>query len=458
MALLVAVGGCAGGSIAPVAGDKMLVLGGASGELYTKLKSKYREVRTSGQPQDLSGYRLVVADGATITPRDLSRHGAIRRALASGVSIVLLHASELHKQALLRDRLLPFAVRGESDAYLVTSRRPREYRVRNLRPLALDLRRQEQELDENGVLTGKHERKSAQVPVSSTRVDRFLGLIEADSTRQVSPPTPPSDYPQASWFTASITDDFSGSNPDFYNDLFEADVTFTFSAYFDNGASLPSKYFQWVACTVDGTVTPQPPGTDQVDARGFAMTMNQCSMQPNNSTGNGLQLSLVDVQPTNVTNSLSSGMLFDIGYKGSANNTAWTWSQQLSQSVGGFNGWSATSAPSSQINGANLQYMQTSPYNGDNSNWGNAYYKVFAGKHIHPMNSNSTQAMGLVGQALWRTQDVFTGSVTIDVATTVTCTLLTVSNYFFYSKPAHQVVQTAQSLSIDLDLGSIQAP
>ncbi|HRF58848.1 MAG TPA: hypothetical protein PLH94_02910 [Fimbriimonadaceae bacterium] len=455
--VVVVLGGCAGGSNAPNAGDKMLVLGAASGELYTKLKARYREVRPTGQPSDLSGFRLVVVDGDTISPEDLARHSAIRRALTTGVPLLFLHASEPHKRSLLGAKLLPFSVKGQSDGYLVTTDGPGRYRVRNLRPLALDIRKRNAELDDHGVLTGSHEQKSARVPVSSERVDQFLDFIQLDRGRQVAPPTPPSDYPQSSWFTVSVSDDFSGTNPDFYNDLFEASLTYTFSAYYDSGSTLPSKYFQWVACSVEGTVTPQPPGTDEVDARGFAMTMNECSISPNNGPGNGLQLSLVEVQPTNESNNLSSELLFDIGYKGDG-NTAWTWTQQQSQSVGGFGGWEASSAPSNQVNAANLQYMQTSPYNGDGSNWQDAFYKVFVGKHIHPMNTNSTQAMGLVGNALWRTQAVFDGTVTIDIQTAVTCILLTVSNYFVTSRTAHQVVATAQSTSIDLDLGALQIP
>jgi hypothetical protein len=103
--------------------------------------------------------------------------------------------------------------------------------------------------------------------------------------------------------------------------------------------------------------------------------------------------------------------------------------------------------------------MQTSPFNGDGSNWMDAYYRVFVGRHIHPMSDASTSAMNVIGQVLWKTQAVFSGTVQMSCGHESQMTYLSVNNYFFKNDPHYNSYFIgAAPLIVNLDLSQIQAP
>lgn len=454
--------GCGGGGPAPIAKDRMLVLGSATGPVYEALRSRFKEIRVSSPPSDFRGYRLVVVDGTSSMPGDARSLGFARNALGAGVSVLMVNARQEHKSALLSAKLIPAAPRGPSDGILITPLAgARRYHLANLRPAQVRNRKTENERDPSGVLSGSYAEASKLTESTPDRIAAFLDIVESqtDGANRAAPvaPTPPSDYPTSSWFQVSLTETLSPSQ---VAGQFSSTTTFHLYGYFDSGSSFTNRWFQWLAIAADGLVTPSPPVQDQVDNRGPMAVWYALNLNPDNTNGNGLQLFLVDAQPTSSANSLSSSLEFNIGYRGQSGNTAWLWQQGLSQTTGSFNGWLATAPPpsSNDINAVTLSYMQTSPFDGDLSNWENAYYKVFVGAHIEPINGSSRNPMEIVGQSLWRTQQVFDGVVTMILDTNVHLCELSVTNYFFTWKPHLVAWGWYISNGIDVDLGQLTAP
>lgn len=461
------LGGCAGGSFAPTARDSMLVIGGGSGPVYAKLRGKFREVRGSGQETNPGNAKLIVVDGSGFGPSALAALPILRRALDSGVSVLCLNASEPHKKALLTAKLTALCSHGTSDAFLVTPLGGgNRFHVTNLASKQLRRRRIAHERDPNGVIIGQHHTSTQDLPVNDALVDRYIGQIsdrlEVQGRSPATVPTPPTDYPSASWKQYAYTEVWNtGADGSINNQSIGHDITYTFLMYFDSGATLSTHWFQWVAVSVDGTVSPSAPTLNDEDHRGWVVTQNMIQMDPVDDTiGNGLQLAFVQSQPTNVANTLSSSMNFDIGYKGANGNTAWLWQQSLSQTTGSFSDWSATSLPpsSGDINAVTLNYMQTSPFDGDGSNWTDAFYTVFQGKHIHGINSSSANPMEIVGQALWRTQLPFSGVVSLQVDSGTLMTNLRAKNDVFTYHEYYNSDYFGSSMVLDLDLSQIQAP
>ncbi|MBX7133881.1 MAG: hypothetical protein K1X67_14505 [Fimbriimonadaceae bacterium] len=462
---LLGLSGC--GGTAPTSEPRMLVYRGASGEVFDGIRSQIRAVTSATEPSDLNRFQLVTLDGNLVSSAEIGGLNLIRRAFGSGVSVLLVNASESHKRALLDAKLVPLSAHGTSDAYLVTPLPGgRRFHITNLRPLRLQKRAKSQELDPDGTLTGSHGQSEADIPTSVDRIAGFVEVVKArlgEQGRSVPvTPSPPTDYPKSSWFQVSYTDGWAVNNDpiiDWQN--VDYDATYTFYGYFDSGDSLPSKWFQWLAFSVDASVTPSAPTSDQVDDRGYVHTMTEIYAEPDDSAGgNGLQLSLVDAQPTNANNALSSSLQFDIGYKGQNGNTSWLWQQGLTQTMGSFGGWSGSivPAPGNELNGTQMRFMQTTSFNGDGSNWTDALYRVFVGRHIEPINSSSRNPIELVGQALWRTQVAYSGVVTIDVGESVLMTDIMVKNYFFTYKPNYSNNSYGTSRTFDLDLGQLAAP
>ena len=458
------VGGCAGGSTAPTFRDTMIVIGGGSGPVYTKLRSQFREARGSGQETSFGRAKLVVVNGAALDPASMASLPLLRKALDGGVSVLFLNASEPHKKALLQAKLTALCPRGSSDAFLLTplgggSR----FHVTNLTSRALGRRSIAHERNPNGVLIGQHRTSTIDLGVTDEVADGFLTQVEKRLAEQsrgpATTPTPPSDYPADQWAQYAYTETWNtGASSAINNQSIGHDITYTFTMYFDSGDSLPSHWFQWVAVSVDGTVNPSAPTQNDEDHRGWVATQTVLSLNPvNSSTGNGLELAFVESQPSSASNSLQSALSFNIGYKGSGGNTAWLWSQSLSQTTGSFSGWQATSAPptSNQVNAVAMNFMQTSPFNGDGSNWTDAFYTVFQGKHLHSINSSSANTMEILGQALWRTQQVFPGVVAIELDSMTKMTSLEAKNEFFYTHEYYSAEDYSASAIIDLDLSAI---
>lgn len=461
-----ALWGCGGGT-APASRERMLVYRGASGPVYLGLRDHFQEVRSGTEPSSLDNYSLVMLDGNAVAPSEMASLSVIRHAMTSGISVLLVNATEGHKRALLDAKLVPISARGMSEAYLITPLPGgRRFHVTNLHPMSLKQRLVHQEHDASGYLSGTHDEGVREAPLSDEQVASFVQKVRervADQGQAVpASPTPPSDYPKSSWFEVSVTDGWALKNdPDIGGQSVDYSGTYTFYGYFDSGDTLRSKWFQWLALAADSSISPSAPVNDQVDNRGFVPTLNEIFAAPVNTfAGNGLQLSLVQAQPTSANNSLSTSLEFNIGYKGQTSNSAWLWQQSLNQSLGSFGGWttSVLPPPSNDVNAPLIQYMQTTPCNGDASNVLEAYYTVFVGKHIYPMNASSRAPMGLVAQSLWRTQEAFSGVVQIQVGSSAAFLDLAVTNYFFAYRIAYSLVSFGGSHLYDVDLGQLTAP
>lgn len=409
---LVEVCGCGGGT-APLTREKMLVFRDADSPVLTELRTMFREERYTGS-QDPAKYRLIVVDGDSTAPNEIGTVPLVEDALRKQVSVLLLDVNEAHKSALTAAKLTQAYTSSDSAAYLVTPLPGgRITHLTNLRRMPLKQKFIEQRL-ENGVLHGSHEDSSSDLTIEGPHLAAFVQEVSrrlASQRSTIPPPTPPSDYSSGSWFQTNVTEIWAKVPPLMNGQYISHAITYNFYVYFDSGSTLPSRYFQWCAMSMNGIVEPSPPGVDTNGERGFSHTLFAADIVPVNTTaGNGLQLDLYNAQPNQITNTLTSNMEFNIGYKGGP-NSAWLWQQDLTQQTPNFNGWEATSPPppSQQINAARLQAMQTSPCNGDASNWSFG----IDGNTVKPMNPASTTTFEPLGQVVWRTQEVFDGIVQV---------------------------------------------
>ncbi|MBX7133698.1 MAG: hypothetical protein K1X67_13580 [Fimbriimonadaceae bacterium] len=410
---LVVTCGCGGGT-APLTQRKMLVFGIADSPVLSELRKTYREDRYTGS-QDPARYALVVVDGDSTTPKELGSLPLVSEALGKRVAVMLVDVGENHKAALTGAKLTQAHTGGDSAAYLITPLGGgRVTHLTNLRRLSLKQKRVRQVLGKDGVLQGSHQDSSSDVSIDGPHLAAYMQEIASRLTVQrttITPPAPPNDYPSSHWFQTSITDMWAKVPPLMHDQAVSHVITYNFYVYLDSGSTLPSRYFQWCAMSMNGYVGLSAPAVNTNSERGFAHTLFAADIAPvNTSGGNGLQLDLYDAQPTQVTNNLTSTMEFNIGYKGGP-NSAWLWQQTLTQPTPGFNGWEATSPPppSQEINAVRLQATQTNPCNGDASNW------LFGidGNTVKPMNPVSTVNFEPVGQVVWRTQEVFDGIVQV---------------------------------------------
>lgn len=415
--------------------------------------------------QDPARYRMVVIDGDTTSPAELENLSLIKTALSKGTSVLLLNAREAHKQSTVKSKCVPGSVRGPSTAYLITPLGGgNRVHLTNLRPHRLSIRGKQHEHSPSGFIVGQASQGTKDVPVEGVLLDTFMGNLHqrlAEQGRDVSgAPTPPSDYPSSNWFQTSVTESWStGADGNINNQAIGHNITYTFYGYYDNGNTLASHAFQWVAANINGTVSTSTPAKNDEDHRGWVHSMFWANLLPvDSNTGFGLDLALVNAQPTNANDTLDSSLEINIGYQGSSGNTAWLWQQSATQNPNSFGGWSGTSPASWQgdINDVTVQLMQTSPYNGDGSNWTDAFYTVFQGKHMHDYNPVSGQSMNVVGQAVWRTQEVSTDTVQIVCESYSKLDYLYVDNDFFeYHEHYNSFEFGGEQLIVDLDLSNI---
>lgn len=452
--------GCGGGSGAPVR-PAMLVYRSVSGPVYQELAKTYKVDRFRGT-QDPARYSLVVLDGTTAHAAESESIELVRTSLAKNVPVLFVNASESHKRALMTSRCLPAHTKSESAAYFVR-REPgssRSFELVDLRQREVPIASSSKILDQNGILKGQYGSSKLQLDISGTHLSNYLSTIRSrlQSSGRAALPSPPSDYPSSGWFQVTLTENWQAdNNGSIDGQSIGHEVSYTFAVYADSGDSLPSKRFQWCVASMEGTVAVSAPVHNDVDQRGYAHTLFQANLQPvDTSSGNGLQLALVQAQPTDADGSYMSSMDFTIGYQGSSGSSNWIWQQTLQQLVGGFGGWQATSPPplASDVNDASFQAMQTSPFNGDGSNWTDGYYRVFAGKHVTDMNLASTLPIGVIGQALWKTFDPYNGTVDIQYGSTSTMMKLQVDNHFFWWHCYHFVFSFGPSPgTVTLDFG-----
>lgn len=102
--LMPALAACGGGSSAtpfasavPAKTHRALLIGGATGGVYNALATQYNVSAGTGT-EDPSGYDMVIFDGKTSTPQTLSTSSALRRFLLAGKAVVLLNATEAHRE------------------------------------------------------------------------------------------------------------------------------------------------------------------------------------------------------------------------------------------------------------------------------------------------------------------------------------------------------------------------
>lgn len=453
--------GCAGTSPAPTR-PAMLVFRTAAGPVFDDLAKTYKADRYRGT-QDPSAYALVVLDGNSTPAGEGEATEFVRSALAKRVPVMFVNASENHKRHLMTSRCLPAHTKNASAAYYVSraATSNRVYEIVDLRPLQVPVRSVSKVLDQNGILTGQAGSSSLSLSIEGSHLANYLGVVRSRllSRSRAALPTPPSDYPSDDWFQVTVTENWqAANNGSIDGQTIGHQMSYTFAVYADSGDSLPSKRFQWCVATMDGTVQLSvPPAHDDVDQRGYAHTLFQANLQPvDTSSGNGLELALVQAQPTDADGSYVSTMDYTIGYQGASGPTSWMWQQTLQQLEGGFGGWQATSPPppASDINDVSFQAMQTSPFDGDGSNWTDGYYRVFAGKHVTDMNAASISPMNVIGQALWKTLDPYNGSVDIQYGSTSTMMKLQADNHFFWWHCYHFVFSFGPATgTVSLDFG-----
>lgn len=430
--------GCGGESGSPNRAT-MLVYRSASGPVYRELTKSYRTDYFRGS-QDVSRYALLVLDGASTAPLENEAIELVRSALSKSVPVMFVNASEGHKRSLMSSRCVPAHTKNDSAACLITraSSTSRVYELVDLRVRELPIVSSSKQLDQDGILTGQYGSSRLTLEVDGAHLSNYMATVRnrLQSGGRTVLPSPPSDYPSNGWFQVTVTENWEAANNNSIDgQSIGHQMSYTFAVYADSGSSIPSQRFQWCVASMDGTVSlSAPPAHDDVDQRGYAHTLFQANLQPvDTSTGNGLQLALVQAQPTAATGSYSSAMDFTIGYQGASGPSSWIWQQSLQQQLGGFGGWQATAPPppASDVNDVSLQAMQTSPFDGDGSNWTDGYYRVFVGKHVTEMNPASISSMNVIGQALWKTFDPFSGTIDIDYGSTSTMMKLQVNNYFF---------------------------
>lgn len=454
--------GCGGGGVAPTTRDRILVFRSATGPVIDALRSEFRQ--DNYVSQDPGRYELVVIDGNSTSPAEIESSSLVKSALGKGTSVLIVNAKEAHKRATVKSKCVAASVRGDSAAYLITPLGgSNRIHLTNLRPHRVTFAGKSHEHVPSGYLVGQARNGQKDVSIEGDLLNTFMGNLHdrlAEQGRDTSgTPTPPSDYGSQNWFQASVTESWStGTDGNINNQSVGHNITYTFYGYYDNGATLASHAFQWVAANFNGTVSTSTPTYNDEDHRGWVHTMFNALLSPvDTSTGSGLDLALVNAQPTNNSGSLATSIEFNIGYKGSSGNTAWLWQQSTNQNPANFGGWSGSSPPPYQgnINDVNIQLMQTSPYNGDGSNWTDAFYTVFAGKHMHAYNPVSGQNMNVVGQALWRTQIVSNDTVQIVCESYSKLDYLHVKNEFEYHEYYNSYDFGGEQLVVDLDLSQI---
>lgn len=462
------LGGCGGGGPAPIAKPRFLLVRSGDSPVLDELRKTFRQEAYTGS-QDPSRYRVVVFDGDAHSPQELASHPLMRAALERGVSVMLLDVTEDHKANLTRARITQAHTSDGSAAYLITPLPGgRITHLTNLRRTTrLKTRTIQHVSNPNGIVEGQHRTSEQELPIAghhlATYMDAVYRRLEFQGRGTVNAPTPPSDYPSHCWFQTSVTDTWaSGAVSDMNNQSLSHNVTYNYYVYFDSGASLQSHWFIWCAMTMDGTVSPSAPARNDSDHRGWAHTLFDALIFPNNQgPGNGLQLALVEAQPTSAQNSLASSLEFDIGYRSTQGNTAWNWQQTVSQQSPNFNGWAASAPPpfGGQINAVSLQEMQTSPYDGDGSNWESGFDKGFSATHVKSMNSTSTSQIEVLGQAAWKTFDVFSGIVQINSWSSSLMMYLHVSNHFLYSNLYRDTLSfQTDGVLVNLDFSQVSAP
>lgn len=432
--------GCAGGP-APLAKARLLVVGTASSPVYDELLKTHRAERYTGR-QDPAHYRMVVVDGDAMTPSEVGAEPLIAEALAKGVSVMLLDGTESHKRSLMTSKRTPAHTQGPSAAYLVTplTGGGRAFHLTDLRPAKVSKRQVAHSYTERGFVQGQHKRWEDELPISGAHLDSFMNLVgqRLAGRDRATLPTPPSDYPSNSWFQVSVTESWEAMNESCMDgQSLQHQITFTFAVYVDSGDTLPSHWFQWCAMSMEGSVNMLSGlANNGDDTVGYAQTMFNAGTNPvNEGGGNGLELALVQAQPTSATNAYDSNLDFTIGYRGANGDSTWLWQQGLTQSPQSFTNWEATSPPppTAEINAVQFNAMQTDPYRGDDSNWTDGFHNIFGGKHVDSPNPTSAGSMGVVGQALWKTFDIFDGPIQISYGTSSLMTQLHVKNHFVYS-------------------------
>lgn len=456
--------GCGGGGTPPVTRDRMLVLSSSGGPVMARLRQEFGEVPYTGS-EDPSRYEFIVVDGAHTSADQLGSNSVVRKALTSGVSVLMLNVTDSHKRSLLHNKIVAVGARGDSAAYMLTPLGGgRRFHITNLRQqIGVNTREISHTQDADGVIIGTHKEGLLNLDPPGQTMDQFMGHVHerlAEQSRAVPAPQPPSDYPASSWFQYLISENWTTQqNPAINGQVLSHDSTYSFYGYYDNGSTLGTNAFQWVVMEYDGTVTSSPLTSNNDTDRGYGNTLFQLFVDPNDASGNGLDLALVDAQPTAANNSLSSSLEFNIGYRGSGGNTAWLWQQSLNQQPGNFNGWEGTvTGNGTDINAATMQLEQTIPCDGDGLNIDPAYYKVFVGAHIHPLSAPSSGALNVLGQVLWRTQIVSSDIVEIDLTPHTRMMRLTVSNYFFTWKPHLYAVDFGLQYKVDMDMSQLQPP
>ncbi|MBX7133746.1 MAG: hypothetical protein K1X67_13820 [Fimbriimonadaceae bacterium] len=432
--------------------------------MFDLLRNEFRQDSYTGL-QDPGKYKLVVIDGASTSPAELETAPLVKNALSKGTSVIILNAIDAHKQATTKSKCVPGSIRGLSAAYLITPLGGgNRVHLTNLRPQRLTFKTKRHEHSPSGFLVGQASQGDKQVPIDGVLLDTFMGNLHdrlAEQTRDVSgTPTPPSDYASSNWFQTSVTESWStGADSAIDGQSIGHNITYTFYGYYDNGSTLDSHAFQWIAANFNGTVSTSTPVHNDEDHRGWIHTLFSAYLDPlDSSTGAGLDLALVNAQPTGAVDTLNSSVEFNIGYKGANGNTAWLWQQSANQNPNDFSNWAGSAPPPVQgnINDVTIQLMQTSPYYGDGSNWTDAFYTVFQGKHMHDYNPVSGGNMNVLGQAVWRTQIISNDTIQVACFSFSNLDYLYVKNDIFeYHEHYNTIAFGGEPFIVDLDMSSI---
>lgn len=463
--LAVSLAGCAGGP-APAGKPRLLVHRSVTGPVYTELLKTHRAERYSGR-QDPAQYRMVVLDGGSMTPHELANEPLVSQALGKGVSVLLVNATEEHKRSLMAAKRTPAHTNGPSAAYLITPivGPGRIFHLTDLKGSMVRKRQVSHSYTERGFVQGNHRAWEDEQTVDGAHLDAYMKMVDdrLNSGGRTALPTPPSDYLSSNWFQVSVTESWEAMNEACMDgQSLQHQVTFTFAVYADSGDTLTSHWFQWCAMSMEGSVNMLSGlANNGSDTVGYAQTMFNAQVLPiDEGDGNGLELALVQAQPTSATDAYNSSIDFTIGYRGDGGSKNWLWQQSLLQSPQSFTNWRATSPPppTSEINAVSFVAMQTDPYDGDDSNWTDGFHDIFGGKHVDSPNPTSAGSMGVVGQAVWKTFDIFDGPIQIQYGTESLMTQLHVKNHFVYSDLYLDTCSYGSGSTITIDFSQATPP
>lgn len=389
-----------GGRTPGVPGTRMHIVGTASGPIYEALRAKYAAV-TYRAGQALRPGSLLLIDGASMSPTQMSAFEGIDRAMAAGASILILNADHAHKVALssASPRIGAY-VNGGHAGYLMTPVGSNGVDIVHVGPTTRRVKTHYARLSNDGILSGTPTDKMVSIGLHKDRIDSFVALVEQrlggafPSTRD-SGTDPPSVVRR---YIVSVTDSFIDNGQILPGQTLTQNVTFFFNVYENDGGT--GQQFQWLAAYATGLSDPGTPSANGDRTRGYCQTSCQVSIYPDDSE-NGDLLVVDSFAPQASVDTYQGFLAFPIQYDGGAQ----TYDYQLalpgvSQAMPG---WEVGPVSAPVYNGQSFWFFQTSPFSPDEWHDGFTHGGLVLDWTVKDMNPTSTTQFPLYCGAIFRT-------------------------------------------------------